>query len=84
MNNDKKVLPPTDINGNRLWMVTTSDDTNLMDPSHQYIEGSSYVVPNPVNSTNFIHWYNQSDNKIYNPGDILEVDSGIYLEAIYQ
>ena len=84
MNNDKKVLPPTDINGNRLWMVTTSDDTNLMDTSHQYIEGSSYVVPNPVNSTNFIHWYNHSDNKLYNPGDILEVDSGIYLEAIYQ
>ena len=84
MNNDKKVNPPTNENGERLWMVTTSDDYDPSDIIHHYVEGSEYVVPMPKESDNFLYWYNHSDNKIYNPSDIIEVDSGIYLEAFYE
>ena len=84
MNNDKKVNPPTNENGERLWMVTTSDDYDPSDIIHHYVEGSEYIVPMPKESDNFLYWYNHSDNKIYNPSEIIEVDSGIYLEAIYE
>ena len=36
------------------------------------------------NEENFLYWYNHSDNKYYNPGDEIEVDSSMYLEAIYE
>ena len=84
MNDNRKVLPPEDENGNRLWMVTTSDNYDLNNPSHQLIEGSSYTIPDPDNTENFLYWYNHSDNKHYQPGEVIEVDSSIYLEAIYE
>ena len=84
MNNNKKVSPPTNSDGQRLWMVTTSDDTNLSSTTHQRVEGSEYTVPTPSNTHNFKYWYNHSDNKVYHPGDRIEVDSSMYLEAIYK
>ena len=78
-----RVDPPTNINGNKLWMVTTSDDENPCDTSYQLEEGSIYTVPTPKNEENFKYWYNHSDNKYYSPGDTIEVDSSMYLEAIY-
>lgn len=51
---------------------------------YYYVEGSEYIVPMPKESDNFLYWYNHSDNKIYNPSDIIEVDSGMYLEAFYE
>ncbi len=83
MNNNKKVIPPRNDDGQYLWMVATSDDENPSDPAHQMVEGSIYTVPTPNNGDNFLHWYNHSDNKYYQPGDEIEVDSSIYLEAIY-
>ena len=78
-----KVMPPKDEFGNYLWMVTTSDDINPSDPTHQIVEGTYYLVPTPNNEENFLYWYNHSDNKVYYPGDEIEVDSSMYLEAIY-
>ena len=73
-----------DGNGNYMSMVTTSDDTNKNDTSHLVVEGTIYTVPTPQEQNGFAYWYNHSDNKRYQPGDTLEVDSGIYLEAIYE
>lgn len=84
MNNDRKVEPDKDDTGIRLWMVTTSDDNNPSKKSHQLEEGSTYKVPEPENQEGFKYWYNHSDNKYYNPGDLIEVDSSMYLEAIYE
>ena len=83
LDNNKKVIPPKDNNGKYLWMVTTSDDNNPSDTSHQMEEDSEYVVPTPNNTENFKYWYNHSDNKQYQPGDVIKVDSSMYLEAIY-
>ena len=84
MNDERRVSPPMDNLNNRLWMVTTSDDVDPNNTSHRLIEGSSYTIPTPQNSNGFLYWYNHSDNKHYQPGDIIEVDSSIYLEAIYE
>ena len=81
---DFKVAVPTDNNGNKLWMVTTSDDSNPCSNEHLMVEGSSYTIPTPKNSNNFKYWYNHSDNKYYSPGDVIPVDSSMYLEAIYE
>jgi hypothetical protein len=78
-----KVIPPKNSFGQYLWMVTTSD---MDDPSallHQVVEGSVYIVPTPENEDGFMYWYNHSDNKYYNPGDVIVVDSSMYLQAIY-
>ena len=84
LNNDKKVKPPTNVDGNYLWMVTTSDDDNPSDVSHQMVEGSEFTVPEANNTDGFTSWYNHSDNKYYQPGDVITVDSSMYLEAIYE
>ena len=82
-NDDFKIIPPTNDEGQYLWMVTTSDDNNPSSTTHQMVEDSEYVVPTPNNTENFKYWYNHSDNKRYQPGDIIIVDSSMYLEAIY-
>ena len=84
LNNDKKVIPPKNNDGKYLWMVTTSDDKKLSDTSHQMVEGSEFIVPEPKHTAGFISWYNHSDNKYYQPGDVITVDSSMYLEAIYE
>ena len=83
LNSEKVIMPITDKDGNRLWMVTTSDDNDPSITSHQLVEGSEFIVPTPENTNNFVNWYNHSDNKYYNPGDTIIVDSSMYLEAIY-
>lgn len=79
-----KVVPPKNSSDQYLWMVTTSDDQDPTDTIHQYVEGSEYIVPTPEEQDNFLYWYNHSDNKTYSPGDSIEVDSSMYLEAIYE
>ncbi len=83
-NNDKLLIPPTNSSGKRLWMVTTSDDSDLSNKKYQLEEGSIYVVPEPKKKDKFVNWYNHSDNKYYNPGDKIEVYSGMHLTAIYE
>lgn len=82
--NDKMLHPPTNSHGTRLWMVTTSDDTDLSNTRYQLEEGSIYTVPTPANEEGFVHWYNSSDNKYYSPGDTIEVYGGMHLTAIYE
>ena len=84
INANYRVTPPKDIFGHYLWMVTTSDTDNPCDTKYQMIEGSTYTVPTPEKEEGFLYWYNHSDNKTYNPGDEIEVDSSMYLEAIYE
>ena len=81
---NKMLMPPTNNNETRLWMVTTSDDTDLSNTTHQLEEGTIYTVPTPNNEEGFINWYNSSDNKYYNPGDTIEVYGGMHLTAIYE
>ena len=81
---NKMVKPPTNSNGTRLWMVTTSDDTDLSNTRYQLEEGSIYVVPTPKKTEGFKKWYNSSDNKYYSPGDKIEVYGGMHLTAIYK
>ena len=83
MNDNYRYIPPKDEFGNYLWMVTTSDDENINSLLHQMVEGETFIVPTPKNEENFAYWYNHSDNKHYQPGDEIEVDSSMYLEAIY-
>lgn len=57
---NKAVSPITDNEGNRLWMVTTSDD-NIKDyKKHLYKEGSVYTLkaPKSYKSKEFIGWSN--------------------------
>lgn len=84
LDNNKKVTPPKNDKGKYMWMVTTSDDIDPSDTSHQLEEDSEYVVPTPKKTDGFLYWYNHSNNKKYNPGDVIKVDSGMYLEAIYE
>ena len=79
-------LPKTNLFGQRLWMVTTSDDRLNMINNKKYlmVEGSNYIVPEPLNKVNFTNWYNTSDGKYYNPGDMLRIDMGTHLVAMYK
>ncbi len=81
---NKMLMPPTNNNETRLWMVTTSDDTDLSNTTHQLEEGTIYTVPTPNNEEGFVNWYNSSDNKYYNPGDTIEVYGGMHLTAVYE
>lgn len=83
-NNDKMLMPQTNEEGTRLWMVTTSDDTDLSNERYLLEEGSIYTVPTPNNQEGFVRWYNSSDNKYYMPGDTIEVYGGMHLTAIYE
>lgn len=75
-----------DVNGNNLWMVTTSDDLYNNFKGSYYTEGSYYTLPEPneVSDKNFVGWYSTTDNKYYMPGDEIRVDYGLYFDAIWE
>ncbi len=82
--NPKMLRNPITINNNRYWMVSTSED-NINDTNkHNYLrkEQSIYVLPNSKRS-NFIGWYNTSNNKIYKSGDKVVVSHGLHFIALY-
>lgn len=81
--NTKEVMKNSD--GNIVWMVTTSDDFVTLENKETYLKEyeSIYILPEPKNSKNFIGWLNASDNKIYQPGDEVEVIYGIHFIAMY-
>ena len=86
LNQEKAVPPITDKKGNRLWMVTTSDDkvVNVNDFLHK--EGYVYTLKQPkkVNNKSFVGWFNTVDEKIYNPGDKYKVIHGTHFIAIWK
>ena len=82
--NSKMLKEPIKNNkGNRLWMVTTSDDNVLNVDDYLYEENSIYTLKEPKNSNNFKYWYNTSDNKYYNVFDKVKVEYGMHFIAIY-
>ena len=80
LNPNRIISPITDKEGNRLWMVTTSDDIS----KHLYHEGDIYVLKQPKNKNNFVGWFNTVDNKIYKPGDKYKVILGTHFIAKYK
>ena len=86
LNPDKSVPPIMDSNGNRLWMVTTSDDNVVNKKDFLLKEGDSYTlkVPKYVSGKTFKGWYCTIDEKMYQPGDTISVIHGTHFVAIWE
>ncbi len=83
--NDEMLLKSVeDNNGNRLWMVTTSDDVVINKNNYLYKESDYYILKEPKNKNNFKYWYNTSDGNKYNSGDKVKVDYGMHFIAVYE
>ncbi len=83
--NDEMLLKPIENNdGNRLWMVTTSDDIVINKNNYLHKESDYYILKEPKNKINFKYWYNTSDGNKYNPGDKVKVDYGMHFIAVYE
>lgn len=76
--------PMIDTLNNRVWMVTTSDD--IVDNKSSYLikEGEYYTLKEPLQSNNFIYWYNTSDGNRYYPGDKIQIWNGTHFVAVYK
>lgn len=85
VNKEKMWLQPMQKNGKNVWMVTTSLDKINEINKNEFLreEGSIYTLPK-VNKKNFAGWLNYADNKMYKPGDNIEVYYGMHFEAIYK
>ncbi len=75
--------PSVNDSGNRVWMVTTSDDKVNNYTDYLYEEGSYYTLKEPINNNGFKYWYNTSNMKYYYPGDSVKVYFGMHFIAIY-
>lgn len=86
LNKNMLLEPDTDIFGNRVWMVSNSDDIVSEINKENYLmkEGSYYTLPSPINSKGFLYWYNTGDGKRYNIGDNVQIWHGTYFEAVYE
>ena len=82
--NPKMIRNPITNNGNRYWMVTTSEDNVRETNKAMFLqkEGSTYILPES-REKGFKGWYNTSDNQVYQPGDKIEVSHGIHFKAVY-
>lgn len=80
MNDDMRLLPITNENGVRQWMVKNSlGYEQLVD------EGSYYQLGYPTASNReFLYWYNTATSEKYMPMDIVRIWQGTYFEAIYR
>src|SRR5574344_1134513 len=84
LNNEIMKQPIKSNNGNRMWMVTTSDDIVINKDYYLIKEGDNYLIKEPINKIKFKAWYNTGDGKYYNPGEKIKIWYGTYLEAIYE
>ena len=76
INREKYIVnPPTNAKGNRVWMVTTSEDDLTNKDSYLHEEGSYYTVPEINGIT---RWYCTGDGKYYSAGDVIQVWHGIH------
>lgn len=77
---------PTDKDGNNKWMITTSTDLENNSKGNYYTEGSFYKLPKSKEyaGKRFIGWYNTADNKYYQDGDLVQVNHGMYFDAVYE
>ena len=83
LNDDMLLKPNLNSNGNRVWMVTTSDDVVTSKENYLYEEGSIYTLKEPKNKNNFKYWYNTSDGNYYYSNDTIKVNYGTHFIAIY-
>ena len=60
LDSDRAVPPITDKEGNRLWMITTSDDDIKNYKKHLHKEGYVYTLKEPksTNNNEFVGWFN--------------------------
>ena len=86
LNSNMLMEPDKDILGNRIWMVTNSDNMITEENKKDYLvkEGSYYILPDPINKKDFLYWYNTSEGKVYNVGDEVRIWHGTYFKAIYK
>lgn len=86
LNKNMLLEPDTDIFGNRVWMVSNSDDivSEINKKNYLIKEGNYYTLPSPSKRKNFLYWYNTGDGKSYNIGDKVQIWHGTYFEAIYE
>ncbi len=84
LNPSKTVPPITDKRGNRLWMVTTSDDDIKDYTKYLYKEDHIYTLKKPKNTKNFVGWFNTVDGKMYKAGSRYRIIHGTHFIAIYQ
>lgn len=84
VSNTKEIMK--DDAGHTLWMVTTSDDIVTPFNKHKFLrrEDSYYKLPKPLHKKDFIGWLNTGDNKIYKPGDKVQVLYGTHFIAKYR
>ena len=80
LNKDMLLKPNTDNSGNRLWMITTSDDKLINTNNYLFKEGTYYILKKPKNG--FKYWYNTADGKYYSPNDIIRVEYGMHFIAV--
>ena len=83
-NNPNMLRKPIQKNGKNMWMVTTNLDKINEFNKNEFLreEGSIYTLPG-VNNKKFVGWLNYSDNKMYKPGDKVEVYYGMHFEAVF-
>lgn len=85
--NEKMLMnPKQDKFGNRVWMVTTSDNlvTEFNKKNYLVKEGEYYILPSPIKNKNFLYWYNTGDGNNYYVGDKVQIWHGTYFKAIYK
>ena len=86
INSNLLLKPETNESGNRVWMITTSDDelNPINKDNYLYEEGSYYTFKEPKNKDNFIGWYDTTDSKYYQPGDVIKVLNATHFIAKYK
>ncbi len=80
--NRRIVMPPVSSDGKLMWMVSTSEDM----PGKLYKANTYFTLPEPkgVNGKIFKGWYNNGDDKIYQPGEKCEIIYSMHFVAIYE
>ncbi len=71
---DNMLLPPIMKNNERYWMVTTDQDNMLIKSNYLVKEGDYYTLSKLITG----RWYSTSENTYYNPGDRVQVWTGMH------
>lgn len=80
MNDNMRLLPNTNNEGIRQWMVKTSDGTEQL-----VNEGSYYQLGYPtLENEEFLYWYDMSTGEKHMPMDNIKIWHGTYFEAVYK
>ncbi len=81
--NGRIVEPKKAKSGKYMWMVGNSEE----EKGTYYEANTYYTLPEPKEykgDKEFIGWYNNADNKIYKPGDKVEIIYSMYFVALWE